>query len=92
MKAVIFAALTLFASTALQAETIEISVSKQGASLADIDRPTHGMTKAQVEAKFGAPQEILDAVGDPPITTWAYEHYSVYFEYDIVLHTVLNQE
>jgi len=90
MKAVIFALMTVCAAPLLQAEVI--SVSEQAPELANIERPTHGMTMKKVEEKFGAPQEVLEAVGDPPITTWVYEHYSVYFEYDKVIHTVLHQE
>ena len=51
--------------------------------------PTNGITKAQTEAKFGAPSKKLPAVGDPPITRWEYKDFNVYFEYDLVLFTVL---
>jgi hypothetical protein len=30
-------------------------------------------------------------VGDPPITRWDYDGWSVYFEYDLVLFTVLHK-
>jgi hypothetical protein len=30
-------------------------------------------------------------VGDPPITQWVYDRWSVYFEYDKVLFTVLHK-
>jgi len=52
--------------------------------------PTNGTTKAQTETKFGAPSKKLPAVGDPPITRWEYQDFNVYFEYDLVLFTVLN--
>jgi len=90
MKAVIFALLAFGTIPLLQAEVI--SVSQQAPELSTIERPTNGMTMTKVEEKFGAPQEVLEAVGDPPITTWVYERYSVYFEYDKVIHTVLHQE
>jgi len=90
MKAVIFALLAFGTIPLLQAEVI--SVSQQAPELSAIERPTNGMTMTKVEEKFGAPQEVLEAVGDPPITTWVYERYSVYFEYDKVIHTVLHQE
>lgn len=53
--------------------------------------PTNGMSMNEVEAAFGAPEQKLAAVGDPPITKWRYQRWSVYFEYDRVLYTVLHQ-
>lgn len=53
--------------------------------------PANGQSKATVEIKFGAPAEKLTAVGDPPISSWKYATYSVYFEYDLVLFTVLHK-
>jgi len=52
--------------------------------------PTNGQSKADVEAKFGAPLNKQAAVGDPPISNWKYDTYSVYFEYDLVLFAVLH--
>jgi hypothetical protein len=53
--------------------------------------PVNGMNKDDVRAKYGAPAQTHAAVGDPPITRWDYEHWSVYFEYDLVLFTVLKK-
>lgn len=50
--------------------------------------PGRGMTMEQVEARFGAPNEKIPAVGEPPIARWVYGNYTVYFERDIVLHSV----
>ena len=55
-----------------------------------MELPKNGLNKATVEAKFGTPQEKVPAVGDPPISSWRYDTYSVYFEYDLVLFTVLH--
>jgi len=52
--------------------------------------PKNGTTKADTEAKFGAPQKKLPAVGDPPITRWEYDTYNVFFENDLVLFSVLH--
>ena len=52
--------------------------------------PKNGQNKATVEARFGTPAQKLAAVGDPPISSWKYDKYSVYFEYDLVLFTVLH--
>ena len=47
------------------------------------------MTMEKVEATFGAPSNREAAVGQPPITRWEYPAYVVYFEHNIVLHTVV---
>ena len=52
--------------------------------------PRNGITMAEVEQVSGTPKAKHDAVGQPPITRWDYDGFSVYFEYDRVLHTVQN--
>jgi hypothetical protein len=52
--------------------------------------PGRGMHMDQVEARFGAPKEKIPAVGNPPITRWVYDNYTVYFERDIVLDSVIH--
>ncbi len=52
--------------------------------------PSNGQSKVNVEANFGTPSKRHDAVGEPPITRWDYDTYSVYFEGDLVLFTVLS--
>lgn len=51
--------------------------------------PPRGMQMSRVEEVVGAPVEKLPPVGDPPITRWRYPGFTVYFEYDRVLHTVV---
>jgi hypothetical protein len=53
-----------------------------------VTMPIHGMNMANVEHIFGTPVQKYDAVGKPPITRWDYPDYVVYFEYNMVLHTV----
>lgn len=53
--------------------------------------PENGTSMAEVESRFGAPVSKDGPVGDPPITQWAYDSWSVYFEYDKVLFTVLHK-
>jgi hypothetical protein len=55
-----------------------------------MDLPKNGYTKAQIEARYGQPEQRHQAVGDPPISRWDYADYSVYFEYDLVLFSVLH--
>lgn len=53
--------------------------------------PVNGMNKEEVRTSFGDPADRHAPVGDPPITRWDYERWSVYFEYDLVLFTVLEK-
>jgi hypothetical protein len=51
-------------------------------------KPSPGMTMQAVEAQFGAPAQKRSTVGQPPITRWDYTGFSVYFEFDRVVHAV----
>ena len=51
-------------------------------------RPTRGMSMEKVEATFGAPTQRAAPVGEPPITRWEYPGFVVYFEHQLVIHTV----
>ncbi|MFZ7094666.1 hypothetical protein ACOPJQ_11595 [Luteimonas dalianensis] len=58
--------------------------------------PDRGLSMAQVEQRFGAPSERLDARGGqksdwPTINRWVYPQFTVYFERDRVINAVLNQ-
>ena len=48
-------------------------------------------TQAQVESKYGSPVSKKAAVGDPPISRWEYQGFTVYFENDRVIHAVLKR-
>ena len=71
-------------------------LSTAGADTLDVGRtidtdeswPSRGMTKSRVEAKYGSPNSKTAAVGDPPISSWDYGEYIVYFEYDHVIQSV----
>ena len=51
--------------------------------------PKNGINKSAVSSNWGEPAQRHAAVGDPPISRWDYDRFSVYFEYDTVLSTVL---
>lgn len=74
------------------AETVKIPVGQQGMEMQGVETPARGMNKDAVEAKFGAPLSKSTPVGDPPISYWDYDNYTVYFEYNLVLDTVLKFE
>lgn len=65
--------------------------SAERAPRADIRVPTRGMNKENVRNVFGEPEREHAPVGDPPITRWDYAEYSVFFEYDTVLHSVVTE-
>lgn len=55
-----------------------------------MDLPDNGLSMQAVESRWGAPQQRSAAVGEPPITRWEYSDYSVYFEHNVVITSVLN--
>lgn len=56
-----------------------------------MELPGNGLKQAEVRARFGEPTATHAPVGDPPITRWDYDGWSVYFEHDLVLFTVLHK-
>lgn len=88
-RTMLFIIALLFNTTAIS-ETLEISVSKQAPGLQNVERPANGMSKDTVENRFGSPQEMMAPVGDPPISKWVYGDFTVYFEYNTVIHAVLH--
>ena len=58
-------------------------------AIRNMDLPENGYTKTDIESRYGAPAQKHPQVGDPPITRWDYDRFSVYFEYDLVITSVL---
>lgn len=54
-------------------------------------RPRPGQTMDTVRARFGTPSQELPWVGDPPITRWVYPDFTVYFEHEYVINTVVHR-
>jgi len=59
-----------------------------------VETPKRGLTMADVEKHFGAPATRHPAVGGgsphrPPITRWDYSGFSVFFESDRVIDSVV---
>lgn len=78
-------------SSQLIAEEIIIPVGQQSVEKQAMERPQNGINKDQVEQRFGKPSDWSDPVGEPPITSWEYANFVVYFEHDLVLHSVLKR-
>lgn len=53
------------------------------------DMPKRGMTMSQVINQFGEPKLKKPAVGEPPITEWQFDKFSVYFERQWVINSVV---
>src|SRR3954469_3731702 len=85
----IIAGVTFLWGQALIAEDIKIPVGEQTPELEQTARPQLGASKASVKAKFGEPVKEKAAVGNPPISNWEYTDFTVYFENDHVIHSVL---
>lgn len=80
----------LLACAALaNAETIRVPITQQGSDIDHIDRPNKGASKATVLQRFSEPQKRIAARGEPPISSWKYSDFTVYFEYEHVIHSVL---
>jgi len=87
--ALIFAGIAgLLMPVSLSADVLLIEEVRQAGRM---DVPQNGMTTSDVRDRFGAPIKVHSTVGDPPITRWEYERWSVYFEYKVVLFTVLHK-
>ncbi|MEM6575694.1 MAG: hypothetical protein AAGB27_05430 [Pseudomonadota bacterium] len=61
------------------------------AKTAHMSVPVNGLTMDEVVQKFGEPANRYGAVGDPPIARWIYDNFTVYFEYQRVIHSVINR-
>lgn len=85
-----FTSFLLMTGSLANAEKIQVPLGQQGDATNTIERPSAGMTKTQVQKRFGEPTGFKDAVGEPPISSWSYNNFTVYFEYDRVIHSVLD--
>lgn len=71
------------------AESITIPIASQGAQQGHIDKPHHGADQASVRSHFGEPIKRKGPTGEPPIVRWDYSQFSVYFENNTVIHSVI---
>jgi hypothetical protein len=72
------------------AEEIRIPIGEQAKDQSPIDMPTKGMSKERVKSLFGEPLEDIPAKGQPPISRWKYQEFTVYFDGNAVIHCVRN--
>ena len=82
----------LLSTTSLsQAEVISIAdpAHQPTNSAQGVLRPTQGMSMGVVERKFGPAEQKISAVGHPPIARWIYKDFVVFFENNLVIHSVV---
>ncbi len=78
------------AVTTAHAEQVTIPVGSQ-ADRSETRLPVNGMSEYAVQDHWGAPQEVREPVGQPPIRQWHYQDFIVYFENNRVLHSVMKR-
>ncbi len=76
----------LFGGTAFADQLLVTRVDE--ARLRAGDGPSRGLVMDTVRERYGDPERIASAVGEPPITRWVYGDFTVYFEHDRVIHSV----
>ena len=74
----------LFVATTTNADTLIM----EGINPSGTGHPDRGASKDEVAQAYGDPVNSRSAVGDPPISSWEYGQFIVFFEYDRVVHTV----
>lgn len=72
------------------AEEIRIPIGEQSKTQPAVDMPAKGMSKERVKSLFGEPLEEVPAKGQPPISRWKYQEFTVYFDSNTVIHCVRN--
>ncbi|MGC8518364.1 MAG: hypothetical protein ACP5P4_07510 [Steroidobacteraceae bacterium] len=85
--------LALLAACAVSATAVAETVVINGqvhVAPTTLPHPHRSQTMRQVEQRFGRPEKRYAAVGRPPITRWDYRNFSVFFEYNRVVHAVMH--
>ncbi len=72
------------------AETVRVPVGETTQSYSGA-LPARGSSKHEVEAQFGPANSAHGPSGEPPIYYWEYSDFTVYFENDYVIHTVIKK-
>ena len=88
LSSVLAALLCIGWAGTLTAEQIKLPLGQQTDSSA-LDLPQRGLTRAQVAEQLGEPETVQLVVGEPPISAWEYQDFTVYFEHDLVLRSVV---
>lgn len=83
-------------TTALGVTLTSGTASAQNRAFTEIENsrnmPKRGQSRNTVRSQYGEPISVRAAVGDPPISSWSYANFTVYFEYDHVITTVAAED
>jgi hypothetical protein len=91
MRARVLLAVLIACSVAATAAAETVVVDGQlRLAASGVPHPHRSQTMHQVEQRFGTPEKRYAAVGRPPITRWDYPDFSVFFEYNRVVHAVVH--
>ena len=71
--------------------TADVLIIERIQNSSSIKVPDRGTTMNQVIAEFGEPMLRKETIGEPPITVWKYNDFSVYFEKTWVINSVVNK-
>jgi hypothetical protein len=86
--AIILLALSIGLLSTVNAQNLDMSGAGGSATFDQAGKPTRGMSQESVQANFGAPQSIVADIGEPPISRWDYAGFVVFFEHNLVIHSV----
>ncbi len=78
-------------SSHIVAPKSEIVAAKKSVSILQpvpVTMPARGLKMTQVRTNFGSPNKQIGAIGEPPITRWVYNEFTVYFEHQYVIDSV----
>jgi hypothetical protein len=95
-SALLASAIALAALSAPPVAVADVLLIERVRASRGVELPQRGQQMAQVERRFGAPQQKHAPVGGgrpqhPPITRWDYPQFSVYFEHSHVVNSVLTR-
>lgn len=86
--------LALTLSPLMHAETIKLKLGEQGQQDQQQQKqlPLRGMSMDEVQSQFGDPETRTEPRGEPPISSWHYSEFTVYFESQHVIHSVIKHQ
>ena len=88
INAAILLALSIGLLSTVSAQNLDMGGAEGSVTFDQAGKPTRGMSEESVQANYGAPQSSVAAVGDPPISRWEYADFVVFFEHNLVIHSV----
>lgn len=90
MRCALLMLLIAAANVSAIADEIKIPVGQQGHT--SLSLPARGDARIDVLDRFGLADQEHPAIGKPPITRWDYREFSVYFENDRVINSVVHHQ